>query len=236
MRALELDVAGAGRWAAHRSAAAVRRGGISNSMPANTALASVVVAVLAMSGWALAEGHLKPIFLGAAAAGVCALAFAQRGAFIGIFLLLAMNGVPEIDTSTHLVSHFTGQDFAIFMLLLASGAWALLGTNPNRPTAGGRVLISAGTLLLTWCLFTVMPNGGRRECPGSNGRGVRSRLSLFRGASDRATSIAPHASRHQCVAGNPHRRCVPLCNRADSDGSIAWVPGRPHTCQLRLSS
>jgi hypothetical protein len=155
MRALELDVAGAGRWAALRSAGAVRRGGISNSLPANAALASVLVGVLAMSGWALAEGHLKPIVLCAAAAGVCALAFTQRGAFIAIFLLLAMNGVPEVDTSSHLVSHFTGQDFAIFVLILASAAWALLGANPDRPTSGGRVLISAGTLLLCWCLFTM---------------------------------------------------------------------------------
>jgi hypothetical protein len=155
MRALELNVAGAGRWAALRSATAVRRGGISNSMPANAALAGVLVAGLLGSGWALAEGHLRPIVLLVAVAGACALAFTQRGAFIAILLLLAMNGVPEFDTSRHLVSHFTGQDFAIFVLLLASGAWVVLGTDSHRPTSGGRVLITVGTLLLLWCLFTV---------------------------------------------------------------------------------
>jgi O-antigen ligase/polysaccharide polymerase Wzy-like membrane protein len=155
MRALDLDLAWLGRANGPRAGWAVRRSGLSERPLVNLALTLALVAALSMIGWSLAEGQLQVPILAAAGLAVCWLALAERGAFIGILLLAAMNGIPAFDTSSYLVSHFTGQDLAICLLLLTGATWALMGATPARPTRASRVLIASGALLLGWCLFTL---------------------------------------------------------------------------------
>lgn len=138
-----------------RGASAIRRTGISNSIPRTIAAAGVATALLGIAGWSVARGHLAPIVALIVLAGVGRLALAERGVLIGILLLAAMNGIPELDTSHRIVNHFTAQDLAICMLILSAIAFSVLDRTPYRPTRAGRTAIAAATLLLAWCLAMV---------------------------------------------------------------------------------
>lgn len=138
-----------------RAAFAVRRAGISNSLPRTIAATAIGAALLAIAGWSVARGHLAPIVAVIVLAGVSRLALAERGVLIGILLLAAMNGIPEIDTSHRIINHFTAQDLAICTLIVSALAFTLLDRTPYSPTRAGRTAIAAATLLLVWCLVTV---------------------------------------------------------------------------------
>jgi hypothetical protein len=155
MRGRELNIAAIGRSAALRCASTVRRGGISNNWLVTAAMAAGIALLLVATGWAIARGHLSSLFTAAAVVGICTLAFTQRGAFIGVFVLAAMNGIPYINTARYISGHFTAQDLAICALLGAALAWILADSNPYQPSRAGRLLMGAATLLLLWCLFTV---------------------------------------------------------------------------------
>lgn len=152
----ELDIASFGRSAALRGASAIRRGGISNNAAATVALTGAITALLAATGWAIANGRLNTMLLAAAAIGLFALAISQRGAFVGLLLLAAMNGIPEINTARYISGHFTAQDLVICTLIVTSAVWAVTNTTPYRPSRAGHMIVSAATLLLLWCLFTVV--------------------------------------------------------------------------------
>jgi hypothetical protein len=123
-----------------------------------------LVGLLVGTGWAIATGHSKVLFIAVAAAGLCVLALTQRGAFIGIFVLAAMNGLPYFDTSPFVTSKVTIADVAIFALLLVAGAWILSPGQDHRPSRSGRALSRAGVLLLLWWVWTlartVVDHGG----------------------------------------------------------------------------
>lgn len=153
MRRRELDIAYIGRAAALRSASVIRRCGISNSGSATAAIATTITALLVATGWAIAEGRVITMVVALAVIGVCRLAFTQRGAFIGIFLLAAMNGIPAIDFSRYIAGHFTAQDLAICTLLVTATTWVLLDAS-YHPSRAGHMVMLAATLLLLWCLFT----------------------------------------------------------------------------------
>lgn len=139
-----------------RGACAIRRVGISNSIPRTIAAAVIAVALLAIAGWSVARGHrTTTIFAVIVFAGVARLASRERGVLIGILLLAAMNGIPEIDTSHRIVNHFTVQDLAICTLILSAIAFSLLDRTPYRPTRAGRTAVAAATLLLAWCVAIV---------------------------------------------------------------------------------
>jgi hypothetical protein len=156
MRNRELDIASIGRAVALRSASAVRRGGISNNAAATVALVGVITALLVATGWAITHGRLTTMIVAAAAIGVCTLAVTQRGAFIGIFLLAAMNGIPVINTARYVSGHFTAQDLVICTLLVTAVVWILMESTPYRLSRAGHMIVWAATLLLLWCLFTVV--------------------------------------------------------------------------------
>jgi hypothetical protein len=155
MRGRELNITAIGRSAALRGASAIRRGGISNSWLVTAAMASAITLLLVATGWAIARGHLSALFTAVAVGGVCTLAFTQRGAFIGVFVLASMNGIPYINTARYISGHYTAQDLAICALLGAALAWILADPEPYRPSRAGRILMGAAMLLLLWCLFTV---------------------------------------------------------------------------------
>jgi hypothetical protein len=114
-----------------------------------------LVGLLLAIGWAIAEGQTKLFVLVGAAGAMCALAITRRGAFIGVLLLAAMNGIPYLDTSRTLASKYTFEDAAVFVLLLVAAAWILAGRGEYRPSRAGRAISRAGVVLLLWWLFTV---------------------------------------------------------------------------------
>jgi hypothetical protein len=114
-----------------------------------------LLGVLLWLGWAIAGGHAKLFGLAAIAAALCALAIAQRGAFIGLMLLAAMNGVPYFDASRTVVSRYTFEDAAIFALLLVAAGWLLAGQGDHRPSRAARTVSLAGVALLLWWMLIV---------------------------------------------------------------------------------
>jgi hypothetical protein len=113
-----------------------------------------LVGVLLATGWLIAAGQAKVLLIPVAAAGLLALALTQRGAFIGIFMLAAMDGLPFFDTSRHVASKITIEDVAVATLLITAVAWILF-TDNHRPSRLGRMISFAGVLLSLWWTWTV---------------------------------------------------------------------------------
>ncbi len=122
------------------------------------ALAMTGLAVLLVGcGWTIAAGHVKLLFISVAAAGVCALALRQRGAFIGILVLAAMNGLPFVDTSHELLSgKLTLEDVAAMVLMVAAGVWILFDDGSYRPSRTAQVISRLAVFLFLWWLWTLI--------------------------------------------------------------------------------
>jgi hypothetical protein len=114
-----------------------------------------LLGLLLAVGWAIAGGHTKPMALVAVAGALGALAISQRGAFIGLMLLAAMNGVPYFDASRAVASKYTFEDAAIFVLLISAAAWLLAGQEDYRPSRAARAVSRAGMVLLLWWMLIV---------------------------------------------------------------------------------
>ncbi|HEX5852147.1 MAG TPA: hypothetical protein VFY36_03540 [Solirubrobacteraceae bacterium] len=155
MRHRELNTASIWRTVTLRGASAIRRVGISNSATATVALVGAITVMLVATGWAIVHGRIGTLVACAAVVGMCRLAATQRGAFVGILVLAAMNGIPTINTARYVSGHFTAQDLVICTLLVVGAAWALLDTTPYRLSRAGRIATGAAGLLLLWCLFTL---------------------------------------------------------------------------------
>jgi hypothetical protein len=113
----------------------------------------LLVLVLVGAGWVVTSSHVVTVFMLTAAAAIVALAMLQRGAFIGVFTLAAMNGIPLLDTSHMLAAHVAIQDAAVFILLCAAVAWMAADHGSARPTPLARALTWCGVALLLWCSF-----------------------------------------------------------------------------------
>jgi hypothetical protein len=114
------------------------------------AAALSLLGMLLAVGWVVAEGHVKWLALLAGAGVLCYLALAQRGAFIGVLVLSAMNGIPFVDTSPYVAPRITIGDASVFVLLLYSVGTMLAGGMDRRSGRQGRLLGCAGALLLIW--------------------------------------------------------------------------------------
>jgi hypothetical protein len=121
-----------------------------------TALALGLLAALLGVGWAAATGHATILLAAAGAVGMCVLALTQRGAFIGICLLTAMDGLPFIAASRHVTSKITIEDVAVFVLVLAAAGWTLSTKSRPRRSPTSRILSYAGVALIVWWTFTVL--------------------------------------------------------------------------------
>ncbi len=119
------------------------------------AVAIGVTSLLVASGWAIAEGHTKTLFIAIAAIGLCILALTQRGVFIGLFLVAAMNGLPFINTAGFISAKFTLQDGAITVLLMVLVIWVIFDNGSYQPSRAGRTISCAAAILLLWWCLTV---------------------------------------------------------------------------------
>ena len=121
-----------------------------------SAVSTVVITtggLLIAAGWGIAQGHSAGLFGAVALAGLCALAFTHRGAFIGIALLAVMNGLPFIDTSQIVIAKYTMQDAAVASLLIVVVLWLFLDSESYRPHQLGQTISRAASLLLLWWLL-----------------------------------------------------------------------------------
>jgi hypothetical protein len=123
----------------------------------------VLLTVLLASGWAAATGHATILLAAVGVAAMCALALTQRGAFIGICLLTAMDGLPFIDASRYATSKLTIEDVAVFVLVVASTGWIVSSDREHRLSTTARVLSYAGVALITWWSFTVLRTWAGQE-------------------------------------------------------------------------
>jgi hypothetical protein len=114
-----------------------------------------LVLLLLWCGRSIAVGNGKLLLVAAAAAGLFALARIQRGAFIGILLLAAMNGLPFIDTSPVIISKLTIADVAVLVLVLTACAWIASSADGYRPNRASRTISRIGVLLLLWWMWTI---------------------------------------------------------------------------------
>jgi hypothetical protein len=119
--------------------------------------------VLIGCGYAVTHGYTSILVGLAALVVLVALAIGQRGAYMGLMLVAAMDGVPFIDTANPVASHITGQDVAILGLVIGAMAWPLIdrGTAPQTPMR--RWLALCGALLLAWWVYTVLRTSGNGD-------------------------------------------------------------------------
>jgi hypothetical protein len=133
----------------------VSRRSTAGAVAARVLLGVGLLSLLLALGWAIAGGHARLFGLAAVAAALCALAISQRGAFVGLMLLAAMNGVPYFDASRIVASKYTFEDAAIIALLLVTAAWLLAGQGDHRPSRAARTVSRAGAALLLWWILIV---------------------------------------------------------------------------------
>jgi hypothetical protein len=134
------------------------------SVARQAAGAALLGLVLVGCGWATANGDAKLLLTLAAVVGLIVLAAVRPGAFVGVMLLAAMNGIPFYDTSKVVKSHLTAQDVAIYAMVAASIAWLATGRRRNRNPLSS-ALSWCGAALLAWCMFTVFRTWGAGNAP-----------------------------------------------------------------------
>src|SRR5271167_1668532 len=123
------------------------------SLPTSfTALAAsgAITGLLIVSGWAIPAGHLKVLAILFAAVVLGWVAITQRGVFVGIMLLAAMNGIPYVDTSKFVNSKLTLEDVAVIVLICTALLWRLLDPAPRTVSRAARVVSAMGGFLLLW--------------------------------------------------------------------------------------
>jgi hypothetical protein len=115
----------------------------------------VLLPVLVLAGWAVAHGSIVLLVAPAVLLGAIALARTQRGAFTGVLVLVAMNGIPFINSSRTVSGKITEADVAVGVLLITAVIWRLSDGVPYHPTRLGRGLQLAGCALLLWWAIVV---------------------------------------------------------------------------------
>ncbi len=113
-----------------------------------------LAALFVASAWAVANEHIKALFVPCVVAALCVLVLYQRGTLIGLLLLTAMNGVPFFDTSVFVTGKLTIGDVAVIGLVLAGTAWILMDRS-FRPSPTGRAVSRIAAILLCWWLFVL---------------------------------------------------------------------------------
>lgn len=113
------------------------------------------IALALALGWLVAAGHASLVAAVGFIAGFAALAFVQRGAFIGILTLATLNGIPFLDASQHIFGAVKLSEFAALVLLLVTVGWALFDDQQGAIAPTGQVLSLCGGLLLFWYSLTL---------------------------------------------------------------------------------
>lgn len=119
-------------------------------------LAAGVCLVLIGCGYGVTHGYSSRLLALAGVVAVLAVAVAQRGAFLGLMLVAAMNGIPVVDTTHRIASHVTGQDLATVALIAAGIVYPAVDRARSEPKRITRAMFWMGVALLLWWLFTVV--------------------------------------------------------------------------------
>jgi hypothetical protein len=117
-------------------------------------VAALVFVILVVSGREVANGNIKLMLAVISAGAFCVLAVAQRGACVGVLVLLAMNGIPFLDNSKSVAHHIAIQDIACLALIGTAFAWAIAGSR-GAPTRAASILSWCGLALFGWCVLMV---------------------------------------------------------------------------------
>lgn len=121
--------------------------------------------VLVLLGYGVTHGYATYLIALAAMVVVATIALAQRGLFVGLMCVAAMDGIPFIYTQKPFFSHVSGQDLAIILLLLGAVAWLILDrtATPRKRVVG--VVGLCGLALFAWFAFTVIRTSGNGSAP-----------------------------------------------------------------------
>jgi hypothetical protein len=115
----------------------------------------VLLIVLVGCGHEVAAGNAKLLLQIMAVIAVAVVAFTQRGAYIGVLLLAAMNGLPFFDTSRIVGAKITLEEVAIYALIATAIVWIATAEGTFRPSRIGRAISRAGAVLFLWYVFSV---------------------------------------------------------------------------------
>jgi hypothetical protein len=125
--------------------------------------AALVFVVLVSSGREVVNGNSKLLFALIGACAYCVLASVERGACLGVLVLLAMNGIPFLDNSKAVAHHIAFQDLACLVLIGTALAWTL--ASGGAPTRMGVILSRCGMALLAWCVLIVVHTWADGQAP-----------------------------------------------------------------------
>jgi hypothetical protein len=117
------------------------------------AVAGVPLAILL--GWIVVHGYSTIVLAIVGLIALCALAVAQRGMFIGLMLLGAMNGIPFLNTVTTTSGKVTLQEVALTALVITAIVWIAVDDQSYHPTQLGRLVSYLGVVLFAWWLYTL---------------------------------------------------------------------------------
>ena len=115
------------------------------------------VAGLTAGGWLVTRSGVgTPLVVAAAGAFVlAALAWVQRGVLLGVLVLAVMNGIPFLNTSTHVAGKVQLSDVAALLLIGVTALWSVTDGNALGRTVLARRVSHAGLALVLWWLITL---------------------------------------------------------------------------------
>jgi hypothetical protein len=115
--------------------------------------AGVPLAILL--GWIVVHGYSTIVLAIIGLIVLCALAVVQRGIFIGLMLLAAMNGIPFLNTVTTTSGKVTLQEVALTALVITAIVWIAVDNQSYHPTQLGRLISYLGVVLFAWWFYTL---------------------------------------------------------------------------------
>ena len=118
--------------------------------------AVALTAFLILTGREVDRGYSTYMFELIAVGGVGALALFEPGAFMGVMVLAAMNGIPFVNTSHPVAAHITEQDLVCLIFIGVACAWLAAQGRDSQPTRIARTMSWCGLALVVWCAFTVL--------------------------------------------------------------------------------
>jgi hypothetical protein len=115
------------------------------------------VAGLTAGGWLVTRSGVGTVLVVAAAGAfaLAALAWVQRGVLLGVLVLAVMNGIPFLNTSTHVTGKVQLSDVAAILLIGVAAIWSVTDGNTVGRTVLARRVSYAGLALVLWWLITL---------------------------------------------------------------------------------
>jgi hypothetical protein len=127
------------------------------------ALSLAVLLLLIFCGYGVTHGYTSRLFMLVGLSLIVSLAFLQRGAFIGLLLVAAMNGMPFVNATKIVGAHATVQDLAVACVIGAGFVWAIVDRQTLVRKRIQRVMFWCGVALLAWWVFIVLRTSANGE-------------------------------------------------------------------------